>query len=337
MKEKSLLLLFFIAVLFSGCSKYGYVWLDYPLDPSIVLPDHVKQIAVVNRSLTKDANEKNKVVESIFSGEIAGSDRLASDECLKGVYDQLNGKRGYFVIIPQKTRLYGTGTRETPELLDWKLVQAICDSNQANALLVLENFDANTDLLLSTVTKQVANIMNGGKPGPVLPDQVRMNVMSYWRMYDPSSKTIIDQYQGSISQVFNCVSPGNSILSPGVLEKTAFGAGQEYLQRFLPSYYTVQRNLYKRGHGNNKQKFTSAFRQTEVANWQEAINIWTAIANQSTGDDAGRACLNIAVGYEVLGNTEEALKWAKKSYTDYNNQLGKEYSNILMNRRKIEY
>jgi hypothetical protein len=33
----------------------------------------------------------------------------------------------------------------------------------------------------------------------------------------------------------------------------------------------------------------------------------------------------------VLGNRHEAIKWAKKSYEDYGDKLGRNYANILMN------
>ena len=67
------------------------------------------------------------------------------------------------LIIPDTLRMYGTGTREMPELLDWNLVAEICGSEGSDALLVLETFDSNTDLLLSAATEQVAAIIATGK------------------------------------------------------------------------------------------------------------------------------------------------------------------------------
>ncbi len=337
MKRNTLLSLMFIALIFSGCNKYGFVSLNYPVSPAVVMPEKVKTIAIINRSLTKDTDKKNKIIESIVSSEVAGSDRIASDECLKAVFDGLNGYRGISIVIPHTTRWFGSGTGETPDLLDWKLVQDICDSNNASALLVLESFDSNSDLLVSTVAHTVGTIITGGTPEPSVPNQIKMNVVAFWRLYDPSTKTIIDQYRSTNYLTFNGTGTDLIIPPPEALPNTAYAAGQEYISRFLPTYYTVRRDLYKKGKGSSKQAFKAAFRSAEVANWQGAIDAWAAIAKNSSRKNAGRASLNIAVGYEVLGNTDLALQWATSSYEQYNDKLGREYSKILLARKNLGY
>jgi hypothetical protein len=271
-----------------------------------------------------------------MTGEVAGSDRLASDECLKGVFDRINGIRGINIIIPQHTRLYGTGTRETPELLDWKLVQSVCDSTNTDALLVLETFDSNTDLLLSTVTNQVVRVINGNPPAPALPNRIRMNVLCFWRLYDPSARKIIDQFQSHSYLNFDGVGRDFTLAPPDALPGTAYAAGQQYIQRFLPGFYSVKRDMYKRGKGSLKQEFKAAFRHAEVANWQEAIDAWSKIVEHAGRINAGRASLDIAVSYEVLGNTDLALQWVKKSYEDYRDRLGRDYAKILLRRKDLE-
>jgi hypothetical protein len=73
-----------------------------------------------------------------------------------------------------------------------------------------------------------------------------------------------------------------------------------------------------------------------VANWQGAIEIWDELTDYGKHKTAGRACLNVAVANEVLGNTETALEWAQKSYEYHNDKLGRSYSKILLKRRNIE-
>ena len=90
MLRNNLLYLIVISLVVTGCSKYGFVNLNYPQEPLVYLPDDVKAIAVVNRSLTKEEDKGRKVLESIITSEVGGSDRLASDECIKGVYDGIN-------------------------------------------------------------------------------------------------------------------------------------------------------------------------------------------------------------------------------------------------------
>ena len=330
---KKVFYLLLIALSITGCSQYGYVSLHYPIAPQAYLPDDVNAIAVVNRSLVEEEDENDKVLEAIATSEVAGSDRLASDECIKGAYDAVKRMDGTQLIIPQKVRLFGTGTREMPELLDWNLVAGICESEGCDALLVLETFDSNTDLLLSTATEQLSAIISTGSPKTTVPDQIKMNVVCYWRLYHPGTKSIIDQYQHSSYMSFNT---SGGLPPPTALPESAYDAGIAYIQRFLPGFYVVKRDLYKRTSGSAKNQFKAAYRRAEVANWQGAIEIWDDLSDNHKQKTAGRACLNIAVANEVLGNTGLALDWAKKSYEYYDDKLGRSYTKVLLKRRTLE-
>lgn len=331
MKKAFYFLLFVLAI--SGCSKYGYVSLNYPLAPEVYLPDDVNAIAVVNRSLIQEEDTEQKVLETIATSEIAGSDRLASDECIKGAYDAVQRMDGTQLIIPRKVRMYGTGTREMPELLDWKVVEEICQSEMTDALLVLETFDSNSDLLLSAATEQVSSILSTGSLKASVPDKVNVNVVCYWRLYHPATKSIIDQYQHSSYLSFDL---NAGLPPPTALPETAYAAGIAYIQRFLPGFYVVKRDLYKRTSGSAKNQFKAGYRRAEVANWQGAIDLWLGLSDDKKQKTAGRACLNIAVANEVLGNTDLALDWAKKSYEFHDDKLGRSYSKILLRRKSIE-
>jgi Family of unknown function (DUF6340) len=163
LKTKFYLLIIFTAILATSCSKYGHVQLRYPTKPNAVLPDRIKTIAIVNRSLTAkdDRSRGNAITEAILTGEIAGSDKLASDECIKAVFDRFNGYRDISIVFPPTSRLLGSGTRTTPDRLDWNRVKQICYSSKSDVLLVLEMFDSNSDLILSGVANQINNVLSG--------------------------------------------------------------------------------------------------------------------------------------------------------------------------------
>lgn len=327
--KKHYILIAISLIILSSCSKYGNVSLKYPNPPLVSLPQNIHDIAVVNRSLTKKDNKK-PLIDAIITGEVAGSDKMASDEAIKGVFDGLNGWHDFNILIPTKTRLYGTGTRETPELLNWNLVKHICDSTKAQALLVLENFDSNSNLLLDNVHNQVNAVLNGNAPQPIT-TQVRMNVVGFWRLYDPATQKIIDEFRSESYLNFNGAVP-----PPEALPQTAYASGQQYVSRFLPTYYYVRRLMFKRGKGGDKREFLKAFRRSEVANWKGAAEVWQELTKSKNRTNAGRACLNMAVACEVLGKTNEAYTWAKKAYEDYGNRLGRDYANKLKYRLNYE-
>ena len=333
MVKRVLYVLLLMALVISGCSKYGYVRLNFPQPPETYLPDDVNFIAVVNRSLVEEEDADTRTFEAITTSEVAGSDRLASDDCVKGAFEASKRMESAELVIPQKVRLYGTGTREMPELLDWELVAGICESEGCDALLVLETFDSNTDLLLTTATEQAAAIISTGSPKATLPDRVNVNVVCYWRLYHPGTKSIIDQYQHSTYLSFNT---NGGLPPPTALPETAYSAGIAYINRFLPGFYVERRDLYKRTSGSAKHQFKAGYRRAEVANWTGAMEIWEELSDHPKQKTAGRACLNVAVANEVLGNTDLALDWAKKSYEYHNDKLGRSYSKILLRRKSIE-
>ena len=332
MKERIPVIIILVALLTAGCSKYGYVSLSYPIEPEVILPDSVHSIAIVNRSITGEEDKDEKVFEAIVSTEI-GSDFLASDACIKGVYDAIVNLPNTELVIPGEVRLKGTGTREVPELLDWDTVERICDEEGADVLLVLENFDSNTDLLAKAATEQLSSIISTGRPKATPPSQVRMDVAAYWRMYDPGSRRIVDQYQHNSYMTFNM---SGGVPPPDALPRTAYEAGLAYIDRYLPGSYRVKRKLYKRTSGPAKQQFRAGFRRTEVANWNGAMELWEPLTENTGRKTAGRACLNMAVANEVLGHTQPALDWASKSYEFYKDKLGRDYSKILLRRKRIE-
>ena len=327
--KKHYFFIFISLIILSSCSKYGYVSLKYPNPPLVSLPDNIHDITVVNRSLTPKDNKK-PIIDAIITGEVAGSDKAASDEAIKGVFDGLNGWHNFNVIIPTRTRLYGTGTRETPELLGWPLVKRICDSSKAQALLVLENFDSNSGILMDNIHNQVNAVLNGNTPPPIS-TQVRMNVESFWRLYDPNTQKIIDEFKS-----INYLNFNGSVPPPEALPQTAYASGQQYVNRFLPSYYYVRRDFYKRGKGSDKSEFLKGFRRSEVANWKGASEIWLELTKSKNRKNAGKACLNMAVACEALGNIKDAYSWAQKSYEDYGIKLAREYANKLKYRLNYE-
>jgi tetratricopeptide (TPR) repeat protein len=73
-------------------------------------------------------------------------------------------------------------------------------------------------------------------------------------------------------------------------------------------------------------------RYAEVGNWQEAAEVWKSGVSKAPTEDAGYLTYNIAVAYEVLGDFDNALKWAERSYVEFQNDDALRYVNILRDR-----
>lgn len=319
MRKFTLLFTAIIAISLTSCSKYAMISFDYPLPPQKNMPENVKTIALANRSLTNKDDKAGKIIESVLSGEIEVSDRKASEQCIRGAFERIESNSDFKCVIPVDHRLYGTGTREIPSLLDWSTVESVCISSDADALLVLEMFDSNSDMF--SIGKILA-------PRPA-PDRERtFNILLYWRLYDPSIRKVVDQYETSRQITFH--SDGESVtIPPKALHGAAYSAGQEYIERFLPGYFIVNRMLFKKGKGAGKTDFKSAYRHVETNDWEGAADTWEEIMKNQSFENKGRACLNMAVYFEHIGNIDSAIEWARKSYVEYGIKQGRDYEAAL--------
>ena len=67
----------------------------------------------------------------------------------------------------------------------------------------------------------------------------------------------------------------------------------------------------------------------QAGDWAGAAELWNKEVSNPKGKMAGRACYNMAISNEINGYLDEAVKWAQKSYADYNIKLALRYLNKL--------
>ena len=70
----NLLLVLALILASAGCSRYGYVRLNYPTAPVAYLPEDVNSIAAVNRSLTReeDTDERIRTYQALSELQVQG-------------------------------------------------------------------------------------------------------------------------------------------------------------------------------------------------------------------------------------------------------------------------
>jgi hypothetical protein len=215
-------------------------------------------------------------------------------------------------------RSYGAGV--FPVYLSWDTVERICRENNADVLFSLELFDAG-----STVGLNIANFVQ------VL--NMKTQVKTGWRIYDPATRTILDQY--FINRDLNCQS-GNflTVASAQLGRKEAViragnRTGEDYATRIIPYTIRVSRFYYVRGNAS----FSLAKRMARAGDWDGAANIWRAATTSRSGKVAGRACYNMAIISEINGDLNGALQWARKAYEVYKTPYALDFVNILQQRQ----
>ncbi len=207
--------------------------------------------------------------------------------------------------------------------------------SNTDALFSLELFDAESKINYAATP---TNINMGIANIPAVEHHMNMttSVKTGWRIYDPSTRTILDEYTlgRDISSTASGINPAvaASALNGRIeaVKDVSTQAGQAYAARILPYWIRVSRDYFVGGDEN----FITAKRKAQSGNWDGAAEIWKQETRNPDGKLAGRACYNMAIISEINGNLDEAIQWAQKSYENYNIRLALNYLNILNYRKR---
>ncbi len=302
----------------------------------IVLPESIRNVAIVDRTLQEES-VKNKM-EQVLSGELMKQDEQAVRQSMIGMIN-VCAEFNLYNLMQTHKRYIGGGTKTTfPALMNWDTIAAICKENGADAVLAIEIFDS--DFLITNPGNVARQVLEGNALGGSGYHVNGVAVINFGvRLYDPSTRKVIDEYQ--VSHRMNLDAGGNTVQDAvnqvldkiGAINQAGYQAGRLYGERISPSYYTVIREFYNKPKRNHDLR--AGVRKSEVADWNGAIESWTKALDDKRRV-ARRAAFNIAVAYEVLGDLDKAKEWAAKSYTEYGEKRGNDYFNMLVYRIREE-
>lgn len=336
---KKILRVFTLVVILVLCSSSAWVNLTLMQPALINLPQDIQTLIIVDRTFSSDT-KKNKI-EEIVTGEVMNQDVQAVQHAIDGVISTVEGAPR-FKIIRTTEKYTGDNTGKVfPEALSWSTIDQLCIKYKADAVLVIETFDS--DYLITNGTRFVTQTTKEGLPIklPQIYAEGVGTVNMGFRLYDPTTKTIADQHLFSHQMRWDATATSITDAVAGILNKieainqVSYEAGREYALRITPTYYRVTRYFYNRP--KRIDKLMEGVRRSEVADWEGAISSWKEAMNDAKKrKHKGRIALNIAVGYEVLGDMDQALKWASQAYTDYGEDMARDYASDLKARIREE-
>jgi hypothetical protein len=310
-----------IIVVCYSCSSTNLMSLSVTEPATVNLPPNAKSAAVVNRSRAADDSRTVDAIHRTISLESRDLQAEGAEASLTGLTDALIRSNRFDTVKELNNlnlRSYGAGVY--PIYLSWDTVEKICKENHADVLFSLELFDAESKVALN-----IANLGQGSN--------VKTQVKTGWRIYDPSTRSVLDQFVIYRDLTFQ----GGSVLSTGTallgrkeaVIKAGNRAGNDYVTRIIPYSLRVSRNYYVRGNGN----FSVAQRMAQAGDWDDAAKLWREASNSPSGKVAGRACYNMAIISEINGDLNGAILWAKKAYEVYRTPYALDYVNILQQRQ----
>ena len=284
------------------------------LIPSAVrLPNHIKKIAVIDRS----ARERKiiNILEGGITGEGIGQDESAAQRSIEGLIDQVNSNSD-IELIPTNFRMkLETKPGNLPIAMPWALIKGICLEHNADAVLSLEFFD--TDRMEEYIEAKLG-----------------------FRLYDLKTKSIIDEYNLGQTAKINPQEPtvlniiNGSIFNNPIMQ-LSYDAGRSYGQRITPYWLRVNRKYYKKSKGD--KDFAEGARMMEVNDWDAAIRSFKISILSSKRKTQGRSAHNLAVIHEILSDYTTAKEYSQLAWGKYENKASKKYSEILSHRiREVE-
>ncbi len=331
--KRSILIL--LSVLIMVSCKTNELYLNVVEPAPVQIPSSVQNVGIINRFLPTDETKVIDAIDKTLSLEGKNLDKDGSAESVRGLADELSGNvRFASVAVIDDIKFKTSGFQSFPTPLTWEIVEMICAEKNTDALFALERYDTDTHVNYSSRKVEIKTPV-GSIPG--LEHQVDMQtvVETGWRIYHPSSKSILDEYVYDESIVFTGKGVNPLVAAAGLIgrkdavNQVSNKAGREYAMRILPYQIRVSRDYYVKGTDN----FKIATRRAQLGKWDEAGELWEKETNNSNGKIAGRACYNMAIINEINGDLNTALGWAQKAYEDYNNKLALNYVRILENRR----
>ena len=327
------------ALLLSSCSSTNLVFISVKEPAPVTVPDYVKSIAIINRTMPSDKTKTLNKIHQVLSLESENLVREGSDASVNGLIDELaNNNRFTNIVRVDSTDITSFGAGVFPSPLDWDQVDKICRETNTDALFSLELFDTESKLNYAATP---TSINTGLGNIPALEHHVNMNtlVKTGWRMYDPSSRTILDESVISKDMMFsgndiNPLAAAQAVIGKKeAVKQVGNAAGHLYANKIDPYWIRVHREYFVRGKSG---AFAIAKRKAQTGNWNEAADIWMQQTKSPNRKTAGRACYNMAIINEINGNVDAAMSWAQKAYENYRIRLGLDYTNILRHRKAGE-
>lgn len=278
----------------------------------IAIPADLDSIIVVNRTKPESTGTKvGNVVEGILSGEAIIGDQYGVNKTmtylLKGLHDndRLTVMHGEPVML---TNVNGTFEYNIP--IKSEVLDSLAKEYDADGILALEFFDSDRT--------------GSGSSGTAA-----SYVRSYWRLYYPVSKEIVDgielnTYGRSTYEYISILPAGYSSVSRGGIE-----AADRYIRRIIPSSYNEGRMYYIKGCDELKL----AAEYIKIGEWERAKFTLEEGTQQSYSPKVlGRLAYNLGVVNEQLDDLDKALSWAVKS-TETGNNSAPQLIKILQTRK----
>lgn len=323
-------------LLLSSCSATNQLTMSAKQPAPVHIASDVQHIGIINRSLPAEGNSGIDTIDKILSAEGKNLDKHGAEAAIGSVKSELQRLQRFDnVVVLEDIPEVRKGLGVLPAALTWDQVDRICEEYDVDVLFSLAFYDTDTKASIQATEMDLPNPVGIKVKVPAVALTLRTQIQNGWRIYDPASKQILDEYSFNN----NLVSSGQGINPMKAIKtimnrkeevvETSSHVGDYYARRITPQSKRVTRDYFVKG----TDKFEIAMRRAQSGKWDNAAELWKEEVSNPDGKIAGRACYNMAIINEINGDLDKALEWAQTSYADYDTKEALRYINILKYRK----
>lgn len=329
-----------LMMLFSCVSTQSFL-IEIPRKGTRELPEKIQSLTIVNRTLDGSCvNLPSDTLQRLFYEKDFELDTVicdiqAIDTTLKALGELLFESGRYDVVIPEDRFLDFRKTSFLSLEMPWNEVEMLCNRYQTDALVAVDHYK--TRVNTSYDSESFYNPSSGEYFSGYLA-KIEINYEVLIRVYDPKEKKVImreflrdtlvwEDAAVSARELFSRFTPVKKALS-----ETGVSVALDFADKISTNWIQGRRKYFTRGN----KKLVEAIPLVNQSQWNNAIRLWQELeSNTKSKALKSKAMLNIAVGYEMLGDIDEAIRWGLRSYETMYRPLTWEYLEML-NRRKNE-
>jgi hypothetical protein len=303
--------------------KLTYIPVDILEPAELTFPLHIQELLLLEPDTTYE-NIRARILYRDTSDTINGN---INREITENVYFSLSN------VLWSSPR-FGIQKNETisisPDEISWERYDSILQSADADAILLLDVFDAAYTFYTTDKYSYEYNAY-------LFQGYVKTQVKSVWSIRDPASReryvirvNHTDQYEGALEPTQREALESLPSLRE-IISYEATVVGEKCAKDIGPYWITVQRGIYGISHSQLRKARKQIVNEND---WDAAKEIWESYVDDSNIILAKHSQFNLVVATEVLGNINDAIELAEKYLLKYDDPHMEEYMEILKDRQQ---
>lgn len=329
-----------IAISFS-CVSTKTLSIEIPVKSKKELPQNIQSLTLVNRSI--DSSFVDYQTDSLqkifyknnFNYDTIINDIQAADTCLKALGDLLFESGRYDIVIPEDRVLKFEKGLFLTKKMPWNEVNDLCTTYNTDAVLSIDHFKTRVS---TKFNKEAFYDPLGDSFASASSAQIAVYYEVLFRVYDPENEKVHIREFIRDTLVWEDTDLSTKVLFrrftniKSALSQTGIAVSLDFTELISTIWRDEKRQYFNKG--NTELKHASLL--IEDNNWKPAMVIWQDLAEHSKAKSIrSMAEFNMAIGYELEGNIEQAIFWALKSYKTMYRTVTYDYLEVL-ERRKNE-